>query len=208
MMFKDREHAGKTLAKKLEEYREEDGDVVVLAIAKGGTRVGYEIAKALKADFSILVIRKLPFPYNPEAGFGAIAEDGTEVLVQGPFSQNKINEIKEKQREEIKRRLKKLRDSPIPKLEDKTVILVDDGIATGSTMKAAVQYCKKNNPKKIVVTSPVSSSEAKREFEDLVDDVHILETPDRFRAVAQVYQNWHDVTDQEVIEIMQKWRNN
>lgn len=204
-MFVDRKDAGEKLAKSLKKY--ERKDVIVLAIPRGGTEVGYEVAKELGARFNLLVTRKLPYPYNPESGFGAIAEDGTLIFVSKPFSDQRIQEIIEEQEEEIKERIDKLRKKSLPNFEDQILILVDDGIATGSTMKAAVEYCKKRNPKKIVVASPVSSERVRKEFDESVDEVVVLETPMNFRAVAQVYENWYDVSDEEVLEIMNKWNS-
>lgn len=209
-MFKDRKDAGKALSKKLSHL----GGVnpLVLAIPRGGVPVAYEIAKALHADFSLVIARKLPFPYNPESGFGAIAEDGSSVILSQAhsiFPDETIKMIKEEQKKEIKRRIQVLRGGkPLPEINNRIVILVDDGIAMGSTMRAAIKLIKKRDPKFLIVASPVSSPEVGRALnkKDAVDEVVILEQPQYFRAVAQVYENWRDIPDHEVLEIMKEWQ--
>ncbi|MGC9357955.1 MAG: phosphoribosyltransferase [Anaerolineae bacterium] len=203
-MFKDRQDAGRQLGRALEKYRDED--LLVLAIPRGGVEVGYEVAKHLDADFNLLIARKLPYPYNPEAGFGAIAEDGSAFIFEGErhrLSDQLIEQIEEQQREEIQRRIEVLRGGePLPELADRTVILVDDGIAMGSTMRASIKLCKKRQAGQIVVAVPVAGKRVANQIADLVDDLVILEQPTLFRAVAQVYHNWYDVPDSEVLDIM------
>ena len=203
-MFKDRQDAGQKLGKALEKYK--DKDVLVLAIPKGGVEIGHEVAQYLNADFSILIARKLPFPFNPEAGFGAIAEDGTYYVMdrlKSGLSEEDIARIVDQQKDEIKRRIEVLRKSePLPDLKDKTVILTDDGIATGSTMTVSVKLCKKQRADKIVVATPVAGQHTIKKFQKMVDEVEVLESPANFRAVAQVYENWYDVSDEEVLEII------
>ena len=205
-MFEDRKDAGNKLARALKEY--ENKNILVLAIPKGGVEVGYQVARRLKADFSLLVARKLPFPDNPEAGFGAIAEDGSTFIFEDAartLSEEQIKQIKEKQQEEIARRIAVLREGkPLPKISGRIVILVDDGLAMGSTMKVAIRLCQKKNAKKIVVAVPVAGENIEREIGKMVDEIIVLEKPEFFRAVAQVYRNWYDVSDQEVIEVMRK----
>jgi len=207
-MFDDRRDAGKKLARTLKNYK--DKDALVLAIPKGGVEIGYQIAKYLQADFSVLVSRKLPFPDNPESGFGAVAEDGSVFIFQDMafrLPERTVQNILNEQKREIERRIAVLRrGDPLPELAGKTVILTDDGLAMGSTMRAAVFLCRKRNAAKIVVAVPVASGLVRRDFRSLVDDVIVLETPPIFRAVAQVYKNWHDVTDREALEIMEKWK--
>jgi putative phosphoribosyl transferase len=205
-MFEDRIDAGKKLARALTKYRNKK--VLVLAIPRGGVTVGYRVAEYLNADFSILISRKLPYPDDPEAGFGAIAEDGSMVIFEHAerlISKEEIDEIVEEQKQEIKRRIAVLRkDKPLPEIANKTVILVDDGIAMGSTILAAVMLCKNKKAKKIVVAAPVSGKDVAEEIEKIVDETVILEKPKFFQAVAQVYRNWYDLSDQEVIEIMER----
>lgn len=206
MIFKDRKEAGQKLGKALEYYKH--CDCVVLAIPKGGVEVGFYVALHLNLPFSIIVVRKLPFPENPEAGFGAIAEDESAYFVNKvydwmPFE--KIQRIIDEQKEEVKRRVTVLRnDAPLPHITGKTVLLIDDGIAMGSTMQAAVMLCRNQKAKKIVVASPVAAMETAMEMARIADEVVILSKPTDFRAVADYYQNWYDVSDEEVIEILQK----
>ncbi len=206
-MFRDRKDAGEKLAHALRKYMNKN--VVVLAIPRGGVEVGYEVAKYLKADLSIVMARKLPFPDEPEAGFGAIAEDGSTFIIGNAecwVSKRRIDEIKKCQSQEIKRRITALRrGNPLPEVMDRTVILVDDGIAMGSTMRVAIMLCKKKKAKKIVVAVPVTGEETAAKISEMVDEIVVLEKPHLFRAVAQVYRNWYDVSDQEVTTIMEKW---
>ena len=205
-MFEDRKDAGEKLARALEEYRGKN--VLVLAIPKGGVEVGYQVAKYLKADFSILVSRKLPFPDNPEAGFGAVAEDGSTFINQDAarwLSERIIDEIVRVQKQEIVRRIAVLRKGkPLPEMVNRTVVLVDDGIAMGSTMRVSIMLCKNRGAGKTVVAVPVSGERVAKEIAEMVDEIIVLEQPRFFRAVAQVYRNWYDVSDREVIEIIER----
>lgn len=207
-MFEDRKDAGQRLAAALEHYKDEKP--IILGIPRGGVEVAYQVAKHLNAHLSILVSRKLPLPDNPEAGFGAIAEDGSTFIIGRAavyLSEPMIEEIKKEQIREIKRRIAHLRGgASLPEIANQTVILVDDGIAMGSTMRAAIMLCKNQKAKKIIVASPVAGVDTARGMAKLVDEVIILETPAFFQAVAQVYRHWYDVSDEEVIEIMQKWK--
>ncbi len=209
MVFRDRKDAGEKLARKLEKYK--DKGVLVLAIPRGGVEVGCEVAEYLHASFSLLVTRKLPFPDNPEAGFGAIAEDGSVFIFREAstwLSQKQIDEIVSEQSEEIRRRLQVLREGrPLPEIAGRTVILVDDGLAMGSTMRASIMLCRKKNAGQIVVAVPVAGREVAKDIGNMVDDIVVLETPANFMAVAQVYSNWYDVSDYEVLEIMRKGCN-
>lgn len=206
-MFEDRKDAGKKLAKALAKYK--DKNALILSIPRGGVEVGYQVAKYLNADFSLIATRKLPFPDNPEAGFGAIAEDGSTFIYESHayyLSEETINKIIREQKQEIKRRIDVLRKGrPLPEVKNRTVILVDDGIAMGSTMKASVKLCKNKKAEKIVVAAPVSGKEVAEKLGKMVDEIVILEKPRFFQAVAQVYRNWCDVPDREVIEILEKW---
>jgi predicted phosphoribosyltransferase len=206
-MFDDRTDAGKKLAKALEKYKGQG--VLVLAIPRGGVEVAYQVARYLEADLSIIVSRKLPTPGNPESGFGAIAEDGSLFIWEHAklcYSKETIAKIIEQQGQEIKRRIEVLRKGkPLPEIKDKTVILVDDGIAMGSTMRTSIMLCKKQEAKKIIVATPVSGVNTAEQIGSMVDEVVILEKPPFFQAVAQVYENWYDVSDEEVLKIMERW---
>lgn len=208
-MFRDRAEAGRRLALKLEGYRRRSP--TVLAIPRGGVEVGIQVAGHLDAALELLVVRKLPLPGNPEAGFGAIAEDGSTFV--WPWARERIPEaqrrrVEREQRLEIRRRIDLLRGGrPLPDLEGQTVILVDDGLAMGSTMRAAVSLCRQRDVGHLAVGVPVSGASASGDLAGLVDDLEVVEVPPHFRAVAQVYENWYDVSDGEVLELMRDWRH-
>ena len=204
-MFKNRREAGEKLAIALEKYKNKE-DVIVLALPKGGIEVAFEVAKYLNAKFSLLIVRKLPFPDNPEAGFGAVAEDGSIYINKQSsryLSEKEMNDIIFSQKNEIKRRISILRKGgPLPDIINKTVILIDDGIAAGSTMRAAIMLCRKQTAKKIIAAAPVAGKDVAGQINELADELVILETPYNFRAVAQVYENWYDVSDEEAIDLL------
>ncbi|AKB12012.1 Predicted phosphoribosyltransferase [Methanosarcina thermophila] len=205
-MFKNRKDAGEKLAKALEKYREENP--VILAIPRGGVEVGLQVAAKLNAEFSLIIARKLPFPDNPEAGFGAIAEDGSTFILEDAYYWLEgvtIERIKQQQIAEIERRIKTLRGGkPLPEIKGRTVILIDDGIAMGSTMRAAIELCRNREAGKVVVAVPVAGREVAKELQKKVDDLIVLETPAYFRAVAQVYERWYDVSDEEVLDLLRE----
>ncbi|OQX91021.1 MAG: phosphoribosyltransferase [Candidatus Coatesbacteria bacterium 4484_99] len=206
-MFEDRTDAGEKLARALEKYKNEG--VLVLAIPRGGVEVGYQVAKYLNADLSIVVTRKLPLPHNPEAGFGAIAENGSAFIFEDAkrlLSEDQVEKVIEEQKREVVRRVRALRGGrPLPVIKGRTVILVDDGIAMGSTMIASIILCKSKGAGKIIVASPVSSEEVANQIGRMVDEIVVLTKPPYFRAVAQVYRYWYDVPDKEVINILDRW---
>ncbi len=205
-MFKDRKDAGQKLAVALQIYRKDDP--LVFAIPRGGVELGYEVSKALNADFSLLICRKLPYPFNTESGFGAMAEDGSlyiNELAAASVSSKDIEQIITQQSLEIKRRIQTLRRGrPLPLIKGRTVILVDDGIAMGSTMHVAVELCRKKGAGKIIVAVPVASRQAIQKFSQMADEVVVLESPINFHAVAQVYENWYDVSDEEVLAFVKR----
>lgn len=204
-MFRDRKDAGEKLGEALMEYA--GSDAVVLAIPRGGVEVGYEVAKKIGADFSLLISRKLPNPDTPESGFGAIAEAGEPVILRHAalhLDSEDINRIIDEQRKEIQRRIRVLReDTPLPDIMGRTVILVDDGLAMGSTMRAAIAACREKRAGKVVVAVPVSGPRAAGKIDKLADRTVILEIPEYYRAVAQVYNDWYDVSDEEVLGILE-----
>lgn len=205
-MFRDRQDAGQKLGRALKAYKNCEG--VVLAIPRGGVEVGRYVAECLELPLSIIVVRKLPFPDNPEAGFGAIAEDGSTYFDNRVFKilpSNTVERIVEEQKLEIRRRIKVLREGEsLPALKGRTVILVDDGIAMGSTIRAAVMLCKNSRAGRIVAAAPVAGPGTASELAETVDDVVVIEKPAFFRAVAEVYENWYDVSDEEVLRILQE----
>jgi putative phosphoribosyl transferase len=198
-------HAGTLLAEALTDYR--DKNPLILAVPRGGVEVGVEVAKHLDCDFDLIVVRKLPFPDNPESGFGAIAEDGSSVVFErlaAAVPEAERARIHEEQQAEIRQRIEVLRRGrPISPMKNRTVILIDDGIAVGSTMQAAVAMCRNQHAARIVVAAPVSSERARQQFASLADAAVVLATPSFFQAVAQVYQNWYDVSDEEVLHLLE-----
>ena len=208
-LFRDRLHAGHKLAERLIEYK--DQDTVVLAIPRGGVPVGFEIAKHLNAQFDVIIPRKIPIPWNPEAGLGAVTADGTMVLNERMIrnlglSKTEIDEAAEEVRQEIERRTQEYRDDqPEPDVRGRPVILVDDGLASGYTMLAAVESLKKADPSSVIVAVPVASRGAARLVAPEVDDLVALVISDRLPfAVADFYMEWRDLTDAEVIACLKQ----
>jgi putative phosphoribosyl transferase len=207
-MFRDRVDAGKKLAKELLEYKE--SNPVVLAIPRGGVVVGYEAAKELAAPLDIVVPRKIPAPYNPELGIGAVAQDGTiiidsEIKKYVSFSDEYVQEEAKRQIKEIERRTKAYRrDRESISIKNRVIILVDDGLATGVTMRAAIRSIRKQNPKKIVVAVPVGPPGTVKKIKEEADEVISLITFEPFEAVGQFYSDFSQTSDDEVIEILQK----
>jgi putative phosphoribosyl transferase len=205
-MFKNRKDAGEKLAQALESYREENP--LILAIPRGGVEVGLQVSKSLGADFSLVIARKLPFPDNPEAGFGAIAENGSTVLLENAgywLAGETIDRIKKDQIAEIERRINALRGgNPLPDIAGRTVILIDDGIAMGSTMRVAIELCRNRKAGKVVVAVPVAGKEVADAIAKEADELVVLRIPEHFRAVAQAYENWYDVSDEEVLDLLRE----
>ncbi len=201
VLFKDRAEAGKKLAQELKKIKIKNP--VVLAVPSGGVPVGLEVAKSLKYPFDLVLVRKIQFPWTTEAGFGAVAVNGTTFL--GPVAKSLSKDVVEKQTQkaitEVKHRQKEfLKVGRKVDIKNKTVILVDDGLATGSTMFAAIKSVKKERPKKIIVATPTASGNAISLIKLKVDKLislytHPLNQP---FAVASSYQKWHDLTDQAV----------
>ncbi|NBC02344.1 MAG: phosphoribosyltransferase [Bacteroidetes bacterium] len=207
-MFLNRSDAGKKLAKKLTGYKTKNP--IVLAIPRGGVVIGYEVASVLDCEFSVIVARKLGYLRNPEAAFGAVAEDGSVILQ--PLSKKRLGKMEIEtvlkiEKEEIERRKKAYRGKrELPNLTNRVVIIVDDGIATGSTLIVAIEMCQKQKPKELVVATPVSGDGMKRKLSQKVDNVIILETPIDFRAVSQVYEVFDQVGDNEVYKLFEMYR--
>ncbi len=205
-MFTDRSDAGRRLAAKLTHHR--GGDAVVLAIPCGGAEVGDQVASTLGLPFDLIIVRKLPMPDNPEAGFGAVAEDGSSVMISGveeQFGHKTVRRVHAEQCQEIQRRICELRNGrELPPLEGRRVILVDDGVAMGSTMRAAIRCCRNRGAAAVTVAVPVAGPRIIPRLEEEADEVVAVESPRGFRAVAQVYRRWYDVPDAEVVTIMRR----
>lgn len=195
------------LARALEKYA--NRDAVVLGIPRGGVEIGFYVARHLHAEFSIVVTRKLGYPFNPEAAFGAIAEDGSMYVTDEgvpAVSKGDLRRIVAEETREIRRRIRLLRkDKPLPDVKGKTVIIVDDGIATGATVFCTIAMCRKLKPSRIVVAAPIAGMEMKQQLLKSVDDVIILETPAYFYAVGQGYVNFQNLSDEQAIAFMTAW---
>ena len=209
-VFRDRFQAGSLLAQKLQEYSGKE-NVIVLAIPAGGVPVGYMVAKELAVPMDVVIVRKAQIPWNTEAGFGAVTWDGEMVLNEPLIEQlgltrEEIEESISKTKRNIQERLRKFRgDKPMPQLRDKVVILVDDGLASGFTMLAAARSVRKSIPKNIVVAVPTASLGAIELLMPEVDKIACLNirSGPSF-AVADAYENWYDLTDEEVLKILKK----
>ncbi len=207
-MFKNREEAGKILAEKLSIYK--DKDSIIIAIPRGGVVIGYELAMALKTGLDIVIVRKLGFPSDPETAMGAIASDGSVVLdTEGitylQVSEKELNRVKSRELKEVIRREKKYRGNKrFPDLKKRTVIMADDGTATGLTAIAAIRFIKKRHPKKIIFAVPTGPSEVLDKIRREVDEVVVLDTPYPFFAVGAVYEDFPQVSDREVISLLKK----
>lgn len=204
MFFKDRKEAGQKLVRILEDFKGQDA--IVLALPRGGVVVGAEVAMALNLPLDIVVTRKIGAPGNEEYAIGAIDVDGDGVwseMEMENINKEWLRAQKEKEKQEAQKRLSLYRQGrSLLDLKDKIIILVDDGIATGLTMKSAIKYVKKFNPQKIIVASPVAVKEVIDELKKEVDEVRILNMPEFFWAVGQFYENFPQVEDEEVIEII------
>lgn len=208
MLFKDRVDAGVKLANELLNYKKDNP--VILAIPRGGVVVGYEVAKRLDAPLDIVVPRKIPAPSNPELGIGAVMQDGTVIIDEQikdyiVVPDEYIKEEVEKQIREIERRTRAYRGDRKPvSVEDRVVILVDDKLATGVTMRAAIRSIRKQNPQKIVVAVPVAPPSTVKKIEEEADEAISLITYEPFEAVGQFYTDFSQTSDSEVISLLQK----
>lgn len=206
-MFRDRKEAGRRLAAALRPYREERP--VVLALPRGGVPVAAEIARALAANLDVLVVRKLGAPGWPELGMGAIAEGGAvfldgETLRKLRVTPDELDEIAENESAELARRARAYRHGgELLPLAGRTVILVDDGVATGGTARAAVRAARRLEARRVVLAVPVIASGAAEDLRSEVDDLVYLEAPAPFRAVGASYQDFGQVSDAEVIRLLQ-----
>jgi putative phosphoribosyl transferase len=207
LVYANRREAGAALAAELSQYRSR-GDVVVLALPRGGVPVGYEVARALEAPLDVFVVRKLGAPGHRELAMGAIASGGVRVLnrdVIGWYgiSPAAIEATAREELAELERRERAYREGRGGlDLKGKTVILVDDGLATGSTMKAAVQAVRERGPARIVVAAPVGAPQTCNELQELADEVVCARTPQDFAAVGQWYADFSQTEDGEVRELL------
>ena len=202
-IYRDRYEAGRELATKLTAYAHRQ-DVLVLALPRGGVPVGYEVAKALQAPLDVFVVRKLGVPGHEELAMGAIATGGIgvideEVVHMLHIPKEVIDAVAAKEQRELERREHLYRDGrPPPDVRDYTVILIDDGLATGATMRAAIKALQQQHPARIVVAVPVAAPQTCEELSTQVDEIICAKTPEPFYGVGYWYEDFSQTTDEEV----------
>lgn len=214
MIFNNRAQAGRLLTKKILDSRLLEGDkkaqYIILALPRGGVPVAYEMAKALELALDVIMVRKISAPDQPELALGAVAEDGEYVFNEGiiqsyGFRPSDIEALARDKEREIKGRVKRFRNGePPPDLKGKTVILVDDGLATGSSAFSAIQLLRKKGAAKVILALPVCPASAVSQIQSKVDELVILDTPRTFQAVGQFYQDFRQVTDEEVVDYLRE----
>ncbi len=199
MLFKDRHEAGQKLAEKLKKLKSKK-DVIVLGIPRGGVEVAFNVAKILKVPLDIVVTKKIGHPYESEFAIGAVSP-GSYIVNESYSNEAGEEYIKNTVREmnaEIKRRYKEYTKGKMPELKNKVVIVVDDGLATGYTMLAAIKYVKSKNPKKVIAAIPVAAQDSYEKVKVSADEVVCLNVPAFFGAVGAFYQNFMQLEDEEV----------
>jgi predicted phosphoribosyltransferase len=205
--FRDRADAGRRLADELREYAG-DPDVRVLALPRGGVPVAYEVARALDAPLDVFIVRKLGLPGHEELAMGAIATGGVlvrneDVIRMAKVSDATLRRVAESELQELERRERRYRgDRPPPDVAGRTVILVDDGLATGSTMRAAVEAVRQQRPKRVVIAVPIAAPETCDSLQDEADDVVCAITPEPFYAVGLWYDDFSQTSDEEVRDLL------
>jgi predicted phosphoribosyltransferase len=209
MLFHDRTDAGRHLAAKLRKYADRP-DVLILGLPRGGVPVAFEVARALHAPLDIFLVRKLGLPGHEELAMGAIATGGVIILnedvVRGlRIPDDVLDAVAALEQRELERRERLYRgDRQPPDVRERTVILVDDGLATGSTMRAAVAALRRQHPARIVVAVPVGAAETCAEFQDEADEAVCARTPEPFYAVGLWYRDFSQTTDEEVRELLER----
>ncbi len=209
--FHDRIDAGRTLAEKLLDLRDRD-DVIVLALPRGGVPVAAEVARAIRAPLDVLLVRKIGVPDQPELAMGAIASGDEQVLDDGMIaslriSPDEVQQVIAREQAVLRDREQRYRsDRPLPDLRDKIVVIVDDGLATGATMRVAIMAVKQSRPAQIVVAVPVGSPDRVRAIGREVDRIECVSAPRGFSAVGQWYRDFRPTTDAEVITILAETR--
>jgi putative phosphoribosyl transferase len=206
MRFRDRQDAGRRLAARL--GHETFVDPIVLALPRGGVPVGYEVARGLRAPLDVFVARKVGAPYHPEYGIGAIAEGGVvvcedDVVRALGISLDRFEQLAAAEQVELDRRVRRYRhDRPLPALTGRTVILVDDGLATGVTAEAALRSLRSRDPLRLVLAAPVCARDTAARLRGLADEVVCLRAPADFVAVGQWYRSFGQTTDDEVDQLL------
>jgi putative phosphoribosyl transferase len=209
MRFQDRHDAGRALAERLAHYAGRS-DLLVLALPRGGVPVGHEVARALGAPLDVFLVRKLGVPGQEELAMGALASGGVlvrnrEVIDALGITDDELRDVAGHEQQELRRRERLFRgDRPPPAVAGRTVILVDDGLATGSTMRAAVAALRRMGPSRIVVAVPVGAGDTCAEFAAVADEVVCAQTPDPFMAVGMWYEDFTQTTDDEVRQLLEQ----
>lgn len=207
MLFKDRRVAGQLLAQELAAYAHRP-DVLVLALPRGGVPVAFEIAKALNLPLDVIVVRKLGVPNQEELAMGAIASGGVRILHQQTISELNISDeqiakVALNEERELERREQLYRGNcPFPDIKGRTVIVVDDGLATGATMWAAIAALQKQQPGRIAIAIPVGAHQSCKDLQDQVDEIVCIATPNPFYSVGLWYKNFPQTTDDEVCDLL------
>jgi predicted phosphoribosyltransferase len=211
-LFDDRVDAGRQLAERLESFRGQD--IVVLGLPRGGVPVAFEVAKALQAPLDVLVVRKLGVPFQPELAFGAIGEGGevrviNDAVVQDArLSRDDIDAVESEQRSELQRRSERFRGGRGRiSLTGRIAVIVDDGIATGATAKAACQVARAQGASRMVLAVPIGPDDIVERFAGIADEIVCLATPAYFFAVGQGYRNFTQTSDDEVIALLDRARD-
>jgi putative phosphoribosyl transferase len=211
--FNDRTDAGKRLAERLSEYANRE-DILILALPRGGVPVAFEVAKELNVKMDVFIVRKLGVPGNEELAMGAIASGNIRVLNEDVIRsfhipQKVIDEATTNELSELERRERIYRGNrPTPKISGSTVILIDDGLATGATMRAAVAAVKSKNPAKVIIAVPVAAPDTCSAFRNDVDEVICVGTPEPFYGVGAWYEDFSQTTDKEVCELLDRAEKN
>ncbi len=211
MVFRDRTEAGRRLAEKLAHYANRSG-VVVLGLPRGGVPVAFEVARGLHAPLDVFLVRKIGFPGQEELAMGALASGGVRVVNDSlvkrmHVSDAMMDDVTAREQRELERRERAYRgtNAPLP-VSGRTVILVDDGLATGASVRAAAAALRRLHPARIVVAVPVGASETCDQLADVVDEIVCAETPEPFRAVGNWYEDFSQTTDEEVRRLLAKAR--
>jgi putative phosphoribosyl transferase len=212
MRFRDREEAGRLLAERLREYVGEAP--VVLALPRGGVAVGYEVARALDAPLDVVIVRKLGVPWHPELGMGALAEGGAlylnrEVLASVDLDTEEVTKVIAEETRELERRVQRYRGGrPLQDLTGRTVILVDDGLATGGTARAAIRSLRGFGARSIILGVPVAASETAEAIREEVDVLVCVEEPRDLWAIGTWYEDFHQLSDEEVLVLLAQAQRN